>query len=336
MMAVKRKDFNLNSFKEKEKKPLIAVTMASSRQGQSVVKMLSKSGKFKIRAITRNPKSLNSLKLSNLPNVEIVQGDLLDKNSLRKCFKNVYGIFGNTTPTTGWKIWKGSMNKEYELAQGRNLIDIVKEVEAKGKLKHFVFSSICKGKDPLKGIEIPAHFSTKWSLEEYINIKNLSPLTTILRPASYFENFDIDIPGLGLYSNNFIGIVKPDTPWQILSVEDIGKWANAAFLHPYKFLNRQFNIASEELTGKEMALKIQQLQTNRARTNYIMIPRTLMYLIEHDIATMANWIDKIGYGANLNTLNNVSNELSINMMPFSKWIEIKLGRQETKQTYIYT
>ena len=68
-------------------KPVIAVTMATSRQGIGVVNELCKTKKYQIRAITRNPNSLKALKLSTLHNVEVVKGNLLDPRSLNNAFE---------------------------------------------------------------------------------------------------------------------------------------------------------------------------------------------------------------------------------------------------------
>ena len=87
-----------------ERKPLIAVTMATSRQGVSVVNELSKTNKYQIRAITRNTMNAKAIELESLNNVEVVKGDLMDPKSPNKAFNEVNIIFGNTTPTTGWKI----------------------------------------------------------------------------------------------------------------------------------------------------------------------------------------------------------------------------------------
>ena len=57
------------------KKPVIAVTMATSRQGIGVVKELSRTNNYQIRAITRNIKSSKALELETLKNVELVKGD---------------------------------------------------------------------------------------------------------------------------------------------------------------------------------------------------------------------------------------------------------------------
>ena len=71
------------------KKPIVAVTMATSRQGIGVVKELSKTNNYQIRAITRNIKSLKALELASLRNVELVKGDLMDPESLNRAFDGV-------------------------------------------------------------------------------------------------------------------------------------------------------------------------------------------------------------------------------------------------------
>ena len=82
-------------------KQVVAVTMATGRQGIGVVKELSQTDKYQIRAITRNINSTKALELGRLNNVELVKGDLMDPESLKKAFEGVDVIFGNTTPTKG-------------------------------------------------------------------------------------------------------------------------------------------------------------------------------------------------------------------------------------------
>ena len=118
---------------EVNRKPVIAVTMATSRQGISVVTELSRTNKYKIRAITRNKKAKKALDLASLKNVEVVEGDLMDPLSLNKAFDGAEAIFGNTTPTKGWKIFRGSIVRSYEIAQGFNLINQIKIAHEKRK-----------------------------------------------------------------------------------------------------------------------------------------------------------------------------------------------------------
>ena len=301
-------------------KPIIAVCMATSRQGMSVVRHLSESGTFFVRAITRNPYSKKACILNSLPNVQIVAGDLLDKESLYRCLQGVYGIFGNTTPTKGWVIGRGSMVPKYELEQGKNLIDVICEIVDKDHtLNHFIFSSVCKAKEPINNNPVPSHFQTKWNIEDHISKTGLKELTTFLRPASYFENFNSDLPGIKISNLVFPGIVHPEKKWQTIAVDDVGQWANACFNFPDKFIGKGLNIAGEELTGNEMAELLQEI--NSKKTKYYMLPRTLIKLLEHDIAVMADWIERAGYGADIEKLKCLADEVGINITSLSSWLK---------------
>ena len=301
-----------------QRKPIIAVTMATGLQGRGVVRELSKTNKFKIRAMTRNPGSEAATVLSKLPNVEIFKGDLLDKKSLEACFEKAYGIFGNTTPTQGFR----PLVRKYELSQGYVLFDVIENIKAQGFLKHLIFSSICKAKDPLKNTPAPSHFLSKWEMEEYLIMKNLGDITTILRPASYFENFNGDLPGLKITNTSFPGVVKPNYKWQTIAAGDVGKWATAAFNNPKRFIQQSINLAAEEMTGSQMADLLKEVNGNKSKTvSYKMAPRIFMKLFVHDIGVMADWIERTGYGADINDLKQIADEEGISITSLSSWLK---------------
>ncbi len=309
-------------------KPILVVTMATSRQGRAVIRHISKQGLFQVRALTRDPSSKSALEIAKLPNVEVLKSDLLDIKSLKTHFAGAYGIFGNTTPTKGWLLGRGSMVKSYELEQGRNLVDAVKEIKKAGILQHFVFSSVCKPKDPLKSNPAPGHFSTKWSIEDYINSNGLKEITTILRPVSYFENFDSDLPGIQISERFFPGVVHPDKKWQTIAVDDIGLWTMAVFSNPKKFLGSAINIAGEEMTGNEMAALLSKLRGPKLETvKYLKLPRIMISLLEHDIAIMAEWIERASYGANLPELKSLAADVGITLTPLSTWLKNKTSKE---------
>ena len=308
--------------------PVIAVTMATSRQGIGVVKELSKTNKYQIRAITRNIKSAKALELGSLENVELVKGDLMDPESLSRAFDGVDAIFGNTTPTKGWKVFRGSIVRSYEMEQGYNLINQVKCAYKKGQLNHFIFSSISKAKDPLKNDPAPGHFTSKWDIEEYIEKCDLGEITTVLRPVSYFENFENKLPGYTISKKIFPGIVNKDFKWQTIAVEDVGKWVRGVLSKPEKYKNQAINIAGEELTGQEMAMTLQRLVASEGlQTTYVMIPRVAMKLLEYDIGLMADWIERTGYGADMNNLKVIQNDLNIVPTSLNDWLKRKLEKQ---------
>ncbi|WP_038652761.1 NmrA/HSCARG family protein [Prochlorococcus sp. MIT 0801] len=315
-----------------EKKPVVAVTMATGRQGMGVVKELNQTDKYLIRAITRNIKSTKAIELGNLNNVELVEGDLMDPESLKKAFEGVDVIFGNTTPTKGWKLFRGSIVRSYEMEQGYNLINQVKTAYTKGHLNHFIFSSISKAKDPLKNDPAPGHFTSKWDIEEYIKKSGLRKITTVLRPVSYFENFENKLPGYTISKKIFPGIVGKKFKWQTIAVQDIGKWVRGVLSKPEKYKNQSINIAGEELTGLEMAMTLQRIVSSEGiKTNYVMIPRLAIKLLEYDIGVMADWIERSGYGADMNKLKTLQKELNIVPTSLKDWLIAKLENQDNKQ-----
>tara|TARA_Y100001968_G_scaffold26240_1_gene20473 strand:- start:2012 stop:2986 length:975 start_codon:yes stop_codon:yes gene_type:complete len=303
--------------------------MATSRQGAGVVNELSKTNKYHIRAITRNINTPKALELGCLKNVEIVKGDLTDPKSLNKAFEGVDVIFGNTTPTKGWKLFRGSIVRHYEMEQGFNLINQVKIAYDKGQLNHFIFSSISKAKDPLKNDPAPGHFTSKWDIEEYIEKLDLQEITTVLRPVSYFENFENKLPGYTISKKIFPGIVDKNIKWQTIAVEDIGKWVKGVLSKPAKYKNQSINIAGEELTGHEMAMTLQSLVSSEGvKTNYVMIPRVAIKVLEYDIGVMADWIERSGYGADMNKLKLIQDELNIVPTSLKDWLKAKLKIQK--------
>ena len=307
------------------KKRVVAVTMATSRQGIGVVKELCKTNKYKIRALTRDTKTYKARQLANLNNVEVIKADLLDPSSLKKAFEGVEVIFGNTTPTKGWKILRGSIVRSYEMEQGLNLINQVKIAYELGKLNHFIFSSISKSKDPLKNYPAPGHFTSKWDIEDYIIKTGLSNITTVLRPVSYFENFENKLPGYTISKKIFPGIVGKDFKWQTIAVDDIGKWVKGVLSKSNKYKNQSINIAGEELTGTEMASKLENIiSSEKIKINYVMIPRIVIKLLEYDIGVMADWIERSGYGADMNKLKKIENELNIVPTSLDDWLKTKL------------
>ncbi len=67
-------------------KPLIVVVGATGRQGGSVVRVLNKSGKWRLRGLTRNVHSKAAEQLTQ-QGIEMVQCNINDKEQLLDAFK---------------------------------------------------------------------------------------------------------------------------------------------------------------------------------------------------------------------------------------------------------
>ena len=101
---------------------------------------------------------------------------------------------------------------------------------------------------------------------------------------------------------------------------------------PEKYKNQSINIAGEELTGLEMAMTLQNLVSSEGlQTDYVMIPRLAIKLLEYDIGVMADWIERSGYGADMNQLKLIQKELNIVPTSLKEWIKGKLEKQYRTQ-----
>jgi uncharacterized protein YbjT (DUF2867 family) len=77
-------------------KKKILVFGATGAQGGSVVNaLLKEKDKYSIRAVTRNPES-DKAKALKEKGVEVVEGDINHKSSIRLAFEGVYGVFAMT------------------------------------------------------------------------------------------------------------------------------------------------------------------------------------------------------------------------------------------------
>jgi uncharacterized protein YbjT (DUF2867 family) len=103
---------------------LLVIIGATGKQGGSVINAVlsdpTAKSQFAIRGVSRSVDGKGAQALKD-QGVEVVAGDLNDKESLVKAFKGAYAVFGVTD------YWQGAgmdMKKEYQ--QGKNIVDAVK------------------------------------------------------------------------------------------------------------------------------------------------------------------------------------------------------------------
>src|SRR5262245_6387064 len=95
----------------------VVVCGATGNQGGAVVDALLRSGRFKVRALVRDPSKAAGLADRG---VELAMGDLMDTESLVRAFSGAAGVFGVTQP---WSSDYRKADVEAELAQGRSLLE---------------------------------------------------------------------------------------------------------------------------------------------------------------------------------------------------------------------
>lgn len=81
-----------------EEKPLIVVVGVTGKQGAAAAKHLLRSGKYRVKGISRTPNSSEAQEAVKTLGIDIIKADCMDKQSLLHAFKGAYGVFGITNP----------------------------------------------------------------------------------------------------------------------------------------------------------------------------------------------------------------------------------------------
>ncbi|KAJ1900537.1 hypothetical protein LPJ71_005800, partial [Coemansia sp. S17] len=104
---------------------LVAIVGATGLQGSSVLKSLHATGKYKLRALSRNPDSNQAASLkAKYSGVEWVPANLDDTASLRKAFQGANTVFGVTQffqKDIMERVEHGDVDAEFN--QGKNIVD---------------------------------------------------------------------------------------------------------------------------------------------------------------------------------------------------------------------
>ncbi len=152
--------------------PVALVVGATGRQGGSVARHLLAGGRFRVRALTRQPSSDEARTLAAL-GAEVVAGDLSDRGSLRAALRGVDALFGMTD---WWEHFEG------ELAQGIALVDAARAA----RVRHVVLSTQPSVAVRTGGRRHSAEFDTKALVEAHARAVGLP--ATFVHVAFYWEN----------------------------------------------------------------------------------------------------------------------------------------------------
>lgn len=251
---------------------LILVTGATGHQGGAVLKHLRERG-FPVRALTRDPSQEKARKLVG-QGTELVRGDLDDPASLIGALDGCYGVYS----VQNWH--DGGV--EAELRQGKNLTDAAK----RSRISHLVYSSVAAA-DQKTGIP---HFESKWQIEQHL--QNSGVKYTVLRPVFFMENW------LGMKDTIEQGTLplplEPETPLQMIAVDDIGAFAAMAFEKPGHWQGQTRELAGDELTMTGMTERLSRAESRDV--DYRQVPwDEWEKRMGHEMAVMWRWFQDHGY-----------------------------------------
>ena len=232
---------------------IIAVVGATGAQGGGLVRAIlaDRSGQFKPRAITRDPKSEKAKVLADA-GAEVVAGNVDDPGSLRRAFDGAYGAF---CVTFFWDHF--SAEKEY--TEAGYMADAAK----RAGVQHVIWSTLEDTRRfvPLHDDRMPTlqgkykvpHFDGKGEAD--VLFTGAAVPTTLLLTSFYWENFIFFGAGPKRGADGRLALVMPmgDRKLPGIASEDIGKCALGILKRDREFIGKTVGIAGEHLSGAEMA-----------------------------------------------------------------------------------
>ncbi|KAJ7652513.1 NAD(P)-binding protein [Mycena polygramma] len=154
--------------------PTIAIFGATGSQGSSVLEAVLADGKYTPRAVTRSLDS-DASKALIAKGVEVVVGDLWDKESIKKAIRGSDAVFG-TTNFWSPDVFPADPKGKGEISQGKNLVDAAKEVG----IKFFIWSSLPNAtKDSNGRYSSIYHVDNKAIIEDYLRASGV-PFAVLL------------------------------------------------------------------------------------------------------------------------------------------------------------
>lgn len=278
----------------------ILVTGATGQQGGAVVDALLNGG-YDVSAMTRNPDS-EKVKALAARGVDIVTGDMDDRESLTEAFRGFDSVFLMGTPYEA--------GVERETAQGFNAVDAAREAG----ISHLVYTSVA---DADRNTGVP-HFDSKQRVEDHL--KESGVPYTIIAPAYFFDNALSPFSLPGLQDGAFALAMPADRSLQGVSVKNIGELAALAFEIPDRFFGKRINLAGDDLNGSGYAEAISS--ASGRSIGYFEVPMEQIREMSEDWALMYEWFISTGYSADIEGLKSEYPEVA--WESFSEWA----GRQD--------
>jgi uncharacterized protein YbjT (DUF2867 family) len=239
----------------------VLVTGATGKQGGAVFRTLLAAG-VPVRALVRDPGSERATALGKLAarpaglGDVVVRGDLEDVTSLRAALDGARAVFSVQAPDMTDPMG------DSEVRQGANLVEAA---HAAG-VEHFVHTSVSGAGtvdtehfDAARwGAHMRHYWRSKAAVEDVVRAAGF-PRWTILRPATFMENFvRPSFYFAGMTSDRLLVGVDPDVRLPFVAVGDIGTAAAAAFAEPRRFHGAELELAGDVLSFRDVARILSQ------------------------------------------------------------------------------
>jgi hypothetical protein len=284
-------------------RPLVAVTCSTGWESYAIVEELTKSKKFRVRALYRTPGTQAAERLETLleqtesehPGLLTVHSgvDMTSAEKLTEAFKDCDGVvlYCTANEAKAGKI----TNHGNDPVGGR--IAFMKQVSAslvalKANPSVRQVITLVFPPDKVTGI-VDDYPTIPWWMDQRLRFSDLMRaqginVTCIHRPAYYYAMHRVDYTntkqqrGDGAMSqtmiseDNLSGINDPDIVINWIDVRDVGKWCGTCFEYPEVFLNETFSIASAAMTGNEAVAIAERTNKHGTTFKYKQFPMEMM------------------------------------------------------------
>jgi uncharacterized protein YbjT (DUF2867 family) len=225
----------------------VLVTGATGKQGGAAARALLAAG-TSVHALVRDPGSERAEAIA-AQGATLVRGDLGDPESLKGALDGALGVFSIQSPDIA------DLMGDAEVCNGLNLVEAARAAD----VEQIVHTSVsgAGNTEPIDERRWGAHMAHYWRNKAEVELairESGVPRWTILRPATFMENFVRPSPYFaGMVSDRLAVAVDPDVLLAFVAVDDIGAAAAAAFADPARFDGVELELAGDMLTYREVA-----------------------------------------------------------------------------------
>ncbi|MDH3977900.1 MAG: NmrA family NAD(P)-binding protein [Gammaproteobacteria bacterium] len=286
--------------------PLIAVTCSTGWECYAIVEELTKTRKFRVRALYRTPGTQAAARLEALlkkteagqPGLLTLQSgvDMYSAEKLTQAFADCQGVVLYMTANTAkaGKITNhGNDPAGGRTAFMRQAMASLAALKANPSVQQVI--TLVFPTDKVNGIADDAPAAPWWihqrlRISDFLRGQGIN-VTCIHRPAYYYGMHRVDytdqvqfrgetkMSKTMIRENNVPGINEPDFLVNWVDVRDVGKWAGTCFEYPEVFRNQDFSIASCAYTGQELVDIAQKTNKHGTNFKYKQFPQWVMKMI---------------------------------------------------------
>ena len=286
--------------------PLIGVTCSTGWECYAIVEELTKTHKFRVRALYRTPGTQAAERLETLhQNTEKTypglltlrpHSDMFSEEAMTEAFADCSGvvIYVTANDSKAGKIQSHGNDPEGgRAAVMRQVLAMLAAIKANPSVTHAVMVTFPL--DKVRGLVTDAP-EAPWMIQQRLRLPTFFReqgvnLTCIHRPAYYYALHRVDYTAKAdirggtalsrtmIREDNVPGITAADYLVNWIDVRDVGKWVGTCFEYPEVFSNESFCIASCAYTGNELAEVAEQTNKHGTTFKYKPFPPWLMKTI---------------------------------------------------------